>query len=73
MSFSLSLRVFMELKLFIGSKNYSSWSLRSWFLLKVKNILFTEIRIPLYTENAVEKLNKDSSLNCRKMKFKKLP
>lgn len=39
------------MKLIIGNKNYSSWSLRPWFLLSAHNIAFEEIRIPLYTEN----------------------
>lgn len=35
------------MKLIIGNKNYSSWSLRSWFLLKEAGIDFKEERIPL--------------------------
>ncbi|MBB5018865.1 glutathione S-transferase [Chitinivorax tropicus] len=35
-------------KLVIGNKNYSSWSLRPWFLLKHADIPFEEILIPLY-------------------------
>lgn len=37
------------MKLIIGNKNYSSWSLRPWFLLKHFGIKFEEIRIPLFT------------------------
>jgi glutathione S-transferase len=37
------------MKLIIGNKNYSSWSLRPWLLLSVHNIPFEEIRIPLDT------------------------
>lgn len=37
--------------LIIGNKNYSSWSLRPWLLLKHVGIPFTEVRIPLYTPN----------------------
>jgi glutathione S-transferase len=33
--------------LVIGNRNYSSWSLRPWFFLRVSKIPFTEIRIPL--------------------------
>ena len=33
--------------LIIGNKNYSSWSLRPWLLLKQAGIPFTEKRIPL--------------------------
>lgn len=36
------------LTLVIGNKNYSSWSLRPWLILKQAAIPFTEIRIPLY-------------------------
>lgn len=37
-----------ELTLVIGNKNYSSWSLRPWLLLKHAGIPVKEIRIPLY-------------------------
>jgi glutathione S-transferase len=37
----------MQLKLIIGNKNYSSWSLRSWLLLKEAGIEFEEYRIAL--------------------------
>lgn len=33
----------MKLTLYIGNKNYSSWSLRPWLALKVANIEFDEI------------------------------
>jgi len=36
--------------LVIGNKNYSSWSMRPWLLLKVFEIPFEEIRIPLMTD-----------------------
>jgi glutathione S-transferase len=39
----------MTLKLIIGNKNYSSWSLRPWLALKANQIAFEEIFIPLYT------------------------
>lgn len=32
----------MSLQLWIANKNYSSWSLRPWFLLKALNIPFDE-------------------------------
>jgi glutathione S-transferase len=35
-----------DIKLVIGNKNYSSWSLRAWWLLKKAGIDFEEIRIP---------------------------
>ena len=40
------------LKLAIGNKNYSSWSMRPWLALRAKNIAFEEIFIPLYTDKA---------------------
>ncbi len=33
------------LKLYIGNKNYSSWSMRPWVLLKQANIVFEEIMV----------------------------
>ncbi len=33
-----------NLTLVIGNKNYSSWSLRPWFLLTALDIPFTEVR-----------------------------
>jgi glutathione S-transferase len=39
----------MTLKLVIGNKNYSSWSMRPWVALKAAGIAFEEIQIPLYT------------------------
>mgnify|MGYP001828822935 CR=1 FL=1 len=38
------------MKLIIGNKNYSSWSLRPWLLLKHFDIPFEEVRIPLFTD-----------------------
>ncbi len=46
----------MQLKLIIGNKNYSSWSLRSWFLLKEAGIDFEEYRIPLDQENSAAEI-----------------
>jgi glutathione S-transferase len=39
----------MALKLVIGNKNYSSWSMRPWLALRANHIPFEEIFIPLYT------------------------
>ena len=39
----------MTLKLVIGNKNYSSWSMRPWLALRANGIAFEEIFIPLYT------------------------
>jgi glutathione S-transferase len=40
----------MKPKLIIGNKNYSSWSLRAWLLLREAGIDFDEQRILLHTE-----------------------
>ncbi|MEH6628325.1 MAG: glutathione S-transferase family protein [Motiliproteus sp.] len=45
-----------DTQLIIGNKNYSSWSLRPWLLMKHLNIPFEEIRIPLYTNNYSQKI-----------------
>jgi glutathione S-transferase len=37
-------------KLIIGNKNYSSWSLRPWLFLTFNHLAFEEVRIPLYQE-----------------------
>ena len=37
-----------DLKIYLGNKNYSSWSLRPWLVLKQIGIPFEEIVIPLY-------------------------
>lgn len=49
-----------ELMLVIGNKNYSSWSLRPWLLLKHFDIDFDEVRIALYNDQARENLAKHS-------------
>jgi glutathione S-transferase len=45
----------MALKLVIGNKNYSSWSMRPWLALRANNIPFDEVFIPLYTGEADKK------------------
>src|SRR5260370_3330247 len=42
----------MSLKLVIGNKNYSSWSMRPWLALRGNTIAFDEVFIPLYTGEA---------------------
>jgi glutathione S-transferase len=37
------------LKLIIGNKNYSSWSMRPWLALRANTIPFEEVFVPLYT------------------------
>lgn len=38
--------------LVIGNKNYSSWSLRPWLLLKANDIAFDEVCVPLYQQDS---------------------
>ena len=38
----------MPLKLVLGNKTYSSWSLRPWLLLRALEIPFDEVVLPLY-------------------------
>ena len=38
------------LKLFIGNKAYSSWSMRGWLAVKQSGLEFEEIVVPLYDE-----------------------
>ncbi|HLI99694.1 MAG TPA: glutathione S-transferase family protein [Bradyrhizobium sp.] len=42
----------MTMKLVIGNKNYSSWSMRPWLALRANHIPFEEIFVPLYTGDA---------------------
>jgi len=39
------------MKLIIGNKNYSSWSLRGWLAVKQSGLHFEEITVPLYGED----------------------
>src|SRR3954451_13605572 len=49
-------RISLEmLKLVIGNKNYSSWSMRPWLALRGNNIPFEEVFIPLYTDDKADK------------------
>ena len=42
--------------LIIGNKNYSSWSLRAWLMLKHAKVDFDELRIPLFQASSREQL-----------------
>lgn len=46
----------MKPKLIIGNKNYSSWSLRSWLMLKEAGIEFDEHRIVLDTDTSASEI-----------------
>lgn len=49
------------LKLVIGNKNYSSWSLRAWLHLRESGIDFQEINISLFAEGFREELARYTS------------
>ncbi len=46
----------MKTKLIIGNKNYSSWSLRAWLLLREAGIDFDEHRIALDTPDSTREI-----------------
>ena len=46
----------MNLTLVIGNKNYSSWSMRAWLLLKHLRLDFEEISVSLYVPGARARL-----------------
>jgi glutathione S-transferase len=50
----------MALHLTIGNKNYSSWSMRPWFTMKVAGIAFEETVISLNAPDFKERLRKIS-------------
>ena len=37
-----------DFTIYIGNKNYSSWSLRAWLMVKASGVAFDEALIPLY-------------------------
>lgn len=44
-----------DLKLVIGNKNYSSWSMRAWLLMRQFGIEFEEVQIPLRRADSLER------------------
>ena len=44
------------MKLIIGNKNYSSWSLRAWIAARAGGFTFEEIRIPLFIPGSRERI-----------------
>ena len=52
------------LRLIIGNKNYSSWSLRPWILLRQFGVPFVETRLPLDTPEFREQVQRLSP-TCR--------
>jgi glutathione S-transferase len=49
-----------DLTLYLGNKNYSSWSLRPWLALKRTTVAFDEVVIPLYESGSRETIFKFS-------------
>ncbi|MDA8364358.1 MAG: glutathione S-transferase family protein [Gammaproteobacteria bacterium] len=47
-------------RLIIGNKNYSSWSLRAWLLMKQSGIQFEEQRVSLYTDSGKAEIMRHS-------------
>ena len=54
----------MKTKLIIGNKNYSSWSLRAWLLLKEAGIPFEEHRIPLDCPSTAGEIAEFTAAKC---------
>ena len=44
-----------ELKLVIGNKNYSSWSMRPWLLMRQHGIEFDEVQISLRQPDSLKR------------------
>lgn len=49
-----------EYRLIIGSKNYSSWSLRGWLSLRQAGVSFEEVLVPFHTEERGELIREHS-------------
>jgi hypothetical protein len=49
-----------DLTIYLGNKNYSSWSLRPWLVLKRITVEFDEVVIPLYQPTSRETVLKYS-------------
>ncbi len=50
-------------KLFIGNKNYSSWSLRPWILMRQLGIAFEEVLVP-FGEGAFDAFSPTGKVPC---------
>ena len=57
MKHTIEIKIMNELKLVIGNKNYSTWSLRPWFFLKQLGIEFEEEMVWLFEDEMEEKLH----------------
>jgi len=50
-----SVALMADLTLVIGNRNYSSWSMRPWVLMRAKQIEFEEIQIPLFQPESLHR------------------
>ncbi len=50
----------MTMRLYIGNKNYSSWSFRPWIAMKAKDIDFEEVLVPFDDEGGNPKFREFS-------------
>jgi glutathione S-transferase len=57
--------------LIIGNKNYSSWSLRPWLLMKAAGIAFDEVRIALYQQHSTAAIQ--SHAPAGRARYRKVP
>jgi glutathione S-transferase len=51
--------------LYIGNKNYSSWSLRGWLAMMLSRAPFTEVMVSLSTEGTLNPANRAFSPTTR--------
>ena len=49
-----------DFTIYIGNKNYSSWSLRAWLMLKAAGVPFDEVLIPLWQPDSKQKVLRHS-------------
>src|SRR5438067_12613525 len=49
-----------DLTIYLGNKNYASWSLRAWLALKRTTVAFEEVVVPLYQPSSRETVLKYS-------------
>jgi len=49
-----------DLTIYLGNKNYSSWSLRAWLVLKRTTVAFEEVVVPLFQPTSRETVLKYS-------------
>ncbi len=49
-----------DFTIYIGNKNYSSWSLRAWLMLKAAGVPFAEVLIPLYVPGSRDEILRHS-------------